>query len=305
MQFVKRNILKLIGLGITLFLIAFLAGLLVGVFFQAAQYVSEISYASGLRELSKSGENQTPDLAKASQKFARAANLNTYRDVYFLDYGQSLLFLASEEANQEKPDQNRINELLSDLIPAGQAAVDISPNKSSNWARLSQFYANIKPLAAGADAFIIRSLKAAIERDPKNPALHYQLSQAYLGASQVPDTSITQGADTDSDDLSDAVEAKLGSNPQNPDTDGNGVCFYRVAASNRLMRSADGPTTACGTTNPQALADNITSLGFSYWQSDGAVAAAVANVYYITMAITVVEGSYNSSFRTNVWPRNF
>lgn len=89
------------------------------------------------------------------------------------------------------------------------------------------------------------------------------------------------------------------------DTDGNGVCFYRVAASNRLMRSADGPTTACGTTNPQALADNITSLGFSYWQSDGAVAAAVANVYYITMAITVVEGSYNSTFRTNVRPRNF
>ena len=89
------------------------------------------------------------------------------------------------------------------------------------------------------------------------------------------------------------------------DTDGNGVCFYRNGAANRLMRSADGPTTACGTTSPQVLADNITSLGFTYWKSDGTTAAAATDVYYITVAINVVEGSYSASFRTNVRPRNF
>jgi prepilin-type N-terminal cleavage/methylation domain-containing protein len=89
------------------------------------------------------------------------------------------------------------------------------------------------------------------------------------------------------------------------DTDGNGICFYRDAAANRLMRSADGPTTACGTTSPQVLADNITSLVFSYWTNAGASAAAVANVYYITMSVTVTEGAYNNTFRTNVHPRNF
>lgn len=89
------------------------------------------------------------------------------------------------------------------------------------------------------------------------------------------------------------------------DTDGNGVCFYRNAAANRLMRSADGPATACGTTNPQVLADNITVLGFSYWDNTGATTAAVANVYYLTVSLTVAEGSYNASFRTNVRPRNF
>jgi len=89
------------------------------------------------------------------------------------------------------------------------------------------------------------------------------------------------------------------------DTDGNGVCFYRNAAANRIMRSADGPATACGTTNPQVLADNITALAFTYWQNDGATAALVTDVYYITVALNVVEGSYSSSFRTNVRPRNF
>lgn len=89
------------------------------------------------------------------------------------------------------------------------------------------------------------------------------------------------------------------------DTDGNGVCFYRNAAANRLMRSADGPASACGTTSPQVLADNVTSLAFTYWDNTGVTTATVANVYYITVAINAVEGSYSASFRTNVRPRNF
>lgn len=89
------------------------------------------------------------------------------------------------------------------------------------------------------------------------------------------------------------------------DTDGNGVCFYRDAANRRIMRSADGPATACGTTSPQTLADNITALQFSYWASNGAQALVTASVYYITVDMTVADGVYNSQFRTNVRPRNF
>jgi prepilin-type N-terminal cleavage/methylation domain-containing protein len=87
------------------------------------------------------------------------------------------------------------------------------------------------------------------------------------------------------------------------DTDGNGVCFYR--SGNRVMRSADGPATACGTTNAQPLADNVTALTFTYWDNTGAATATVANVYYITVDLTVAEGNYSGQFRTNVRPRNF
>jgi prepilin-type N-terminal cleavage/methylation domain-containing protein len=89
------------------------------------------------------------------------------------------------------------------------------------------------------------------------------------------------------------------------DTDGNGVCFYRNAAANRIMRSADGPATACGTTNPQVLADSVAVLAFTYWDNAGATTSAVTDVYYIAVALNVAEGSYSSSFRTNVRPRNF
>ena len=92
------------------------------------------------------------------------------------------------------------------------------------------------------------------------------------------------------------------------DTDGNGVCFYRNGAANRIMRSADGPATTCGTTNVQPLADNVTALTFSYWDSSGTEilpGGVVTNVYYVTVDMTVVEGGYNGQFRTNVRPRNF
>ena len=89
------------------------------------------------------------------------------------------------------------------------------------------------------------------------------------------------------------------------DTDGNNVCFYLNGTT--LTRAEDGPAAAaCGVTNPQPLADHISSLNLTYWQSDGTSASGATNVYYITATLTVVEGNaYNATFRTNVRPRNF
>ncbi len=196
-----------------------LAALLVGVFFQAIVYGGELAYTQGLRELGRS----TPNLSVASAHLGRAVSLNPYRDVYYLGYGQSLIAQAAGESQKEKPDQTLIQNLVAELVAAGQKAVNISPNRSANWASLAQFYANIKPLTSNADQFVINALKQAIEHDPNSPALHYQLGQAYLGASSVPNTDLTNGIDTDKDGLADAVESKLGSDPNKADTNGNGI----------------------------------------------------------------------------------
>ena len=87
------------------------------------------------------------------------------------------------------------------------------------------------------------------------------------------------------------------------DTDGNNVCFYLSGAT--LMRAENPPTQSCGTTNPQQLADNISSLGFTYWTNTGVATAAVASVYYVTMEVQVARGDYTGSFRATVRPRNF
>ena len=172
-----------------------LAVILVGAFFQAAVYMGEVAYAKGVAQLNQ----EDPDLAKISDSFGRAISLNPYRDAYYLAYGQTLIFRASEEAGKEKPDTTLIQGWMRDLIAVGQKAVQISPQKSSNWQALARFYANIKPLVAGADKFVIDSLKQAIDRDMNNPALHYQLGQAYFGASRVPDTESKEEGATKTD----------------------------------------------------------------------------------------------------------
>ncbi len=196
-----------------------LAVLLLGLFFEVAVYGGEAYYNLGLKESAQTN----PNYAKVSNDFSRAISLNPYRDVYYLGYGQSLIYQASQEFAKPQPNTNLIKSWMASLITAGQQAVQISPTKASNWLTLARFYSNIRPLVTGSDKFIIDALQKAIDRDPHNPALYYQLGQAYSTSAQVTDTSLFTGPDTDKDGLPDALEAKLGSDPNNPDTNKNGI----------------------------------------------------------------------------------
>lgn len=89
------------------------------------------------------------------------------------------------------------------------------------------------------------------------------------------------------------------------DGDGNGVCFYRDAAANRLMRSADGPATACGTTSPQPLSDFVTGLSFFYYTNALALTATPATVYYVTVHVDVQDNNVSDTLRATIHPRNF
>ena len=90
------------------------------------------------------------------------------------------------------------------------------------------------------------------------------------------------------------------------DSDGNGVCFYRDAANNRLMRSADGPATACGTTSPQPLSDFVAGLLFTYYLNDGRTTTAVpTSVYYVTVRVDVQDNNVSDTLRVTIHPRNF
>ncbi|MGE5392838.1 MAG: tetratricopeptide repeat protein, partial [Candidatus Saccharibacteria bacterium] len=198
-----------------------LAVLLVGVFFEAAVYSADVSYASGLKELSKND----PDFSVANGDFARAISLNSYRDVYYLAYAQNLVFLASQEAAKKDPNVQQFQSWITQLVAAANTAVKYSPNKSSNWSARAQFYNQIRPLAvAGTDKAIVDSWLEAVKRDEKNPILLVQLAQAYVNGSQTIDPKIAgTGADSDNDGLADDMERELGSNPNSTDSNGNEV----------------------------------------------------------------------------------
>jgi prepilin-type N-terminal cleavage/methylation domain-containing protein len=90
------------------------------------------------------------------------------------------------------------------------------------------------------------------------------------------------------------------------DADGNGVCYYRNAATNQLMRSADGPSTACGTTSAQPLSDFVTGLLFAYYVTDGRTTTATpGSVYYVTVRVDLQDNDARETLRATIHPRNF
>ena len=89
------------------------------------------------------------------------------------------------------------------------------------------------------------------------------------------------------------------------DADGNGVCFYRDAATNRLMRSGDGPSTACGATSPQPLSDFVSGLSFFYYTNTLALTATPASVSYVTVVVSVQENNVSDTLRVTIHPRSF
>ena len=88
------------------------------------------------------------------------------------------------------------------------------------------------------------------------------------------------------------------------DTDGNGVCFYRDGATNRLMRSADGPASACGTTSAQPLSDFVSVLNFFYYTNTLALTATPASVSYVTVKVSVQDNAVSDTLRATIHPRN-
>ena len=220
-----------------------LAVLLVGAFFEVAVYAAEAQYVSGVRAVNAAN----PDFQKAAERFARAANLNPYRDVYLQALGQDLIFLSSQEAAKDEPNVAQVQNWLASSVNAGLAATRISPAKAANWSALAQFYQNIKPLGiAGTDQAIINAWQEAANRDSKNPALLIRLANAYSDASEVLDPKIAgSGADTDQDGLADNMEESLGSNPELADSNQNGVmdgdevkAGFNPAGAGRLSAAA-------------------------------------------------------------------
>ena len=85
------------------------------------------------------------------------------------------------------------------------------------------------------------------------------------------------------------------------DFDQNIIVYRRNAGTSQLERSQDGGATF------QALADNVGALTITYLRNDGITAETVtpANVYYITVLLTVTTANVNLSYRSTFKPAAF
>lgn len=193
--------------------------IVVFLFFASSVYAADIFFRRGLAE---SNDAKTYDLAQAN--FERAIRLNQFRPDYFLTYGEFLFLRINQELSQRSPNPVLVQKWLATSIEISRAAINLSPDNWTGWERLANLYSSARPLVAGVDKFIIDSLQTATEKDPKNPILFAELGQVYrLAAQQIDPSILGRGADTDADGLSDEQEKVLGSDPANPDSNGNNV----------------------------------------------------------------------------------
>jgi Tfp pilus assembly protein PilW len=88
-------------------------------------------------------------------------------------------------------------------------------------------------------------------------------------------------------------------------TNTSGISIGYTLGGSTLQRT-QAPTTA---PQPQPLADDVSSLGFTYWDRSGAQVVpgvgSVSNIYYITVTLGITKGGFSSTYRTTVYPRNF
>ncbi len=192
---------------------------IVYMFFTVAVYASDIYYARGIKQ---AGNVEAYDQAQAD--FERAIRLNRFRPDYYLAYGEFLFVRINQELTNSQPNIGLVQQWLASSINTSRAAVDLSPANWTAWERLANLYTFSRPLVAGVDRFIVESLTKAIEKDSKNPILYTELGQVYrLSARRIDQGILGKGADSDADSLSDEQEQVLGSDPEDPDTNGNNV----------------------------------------------------------------------------------
>ncbi len=82
----------------------------------------------------------------------------------------------------------------------------------------------------------------------------------------------------------------------------NNIVFNDINGTNIQFNFAGSTISRSGNT----LANNVQSLAFSYYQSDGVtVAGAAAQVWFIQIDLTTVNAGETLSMRVRVHPRNF
>jgi len=106
-------------------------------------------------------------------------------------------------------------------------------------------------------------------------------------------------ADLDVTSVASAIQIRF------TDMDGNGVCYYRDVATSRLMRSADGPASGCGTTSPQPLSDFVSGLNFYYYTNALAPTAIPGSASYVTVKVGVQDNDVSDTLRATIHPRTF
>lgn len=150
------------------FILVFTAIIVLGIYL-GRFFVGEVVFAQALN---KPLETRLTEIQKA-------VNLNPNRVLFYLTLADSYLSKAVATSNQTN-DINTVTSLVASGVGAAKTATDKAPNNVASWEFLSNMYANARPVAPGANSWVISSLERAAGLEPTNPTFYVALGNAKL-----------------------------------------------------------------------------------------------------------------------------
>lgn len=86
---------------------------------------------------------------------------------------------AGQQSQLSDSDRQTIAQAIQAAIAEAKAAVQLNPQKATNWDSLATIYRNILGVAQGADAWTVSAYQRAIILDPQNPLYRLNLGGVY------------------------------------------------------------------------------------------------------------------------------
>jgi tetratricopeptide (TPR) repeat protein len=160
--------------------LGFIGGLilvLVGSYFGATLYISDLKYAQTF--VSK-------DINQAAGFVGEAINWNGQDDRYFRASSQVALSLLSAELNKRDKSSDattKIQNYLSSAINLAKNAADISPEESINWSNLGDVYQSLMGMVDGVEKLAEDSYLKAAELRPGDASFYNKIGSMYLARS--------------------------------------------------------------------------------------------------------------------------
>ena len=162
--------------------LGFIGGLilvLVGSYFGATLYISDLKYAQAL---------SSQDMEKSINLLVEAVNWNGQDDRYYRVSSQAALALLSTELNKKGNDADKtakIQNYLASAINLAKTATEIAPRESNNWSNLGDVYQNLMGLVDGVDKLAEDSYLKAAELRPGDASFYNKIGSMYLARSDL------------------------------------------------------------------------------------------------------------------------
>ena len=158
--------------------------LVFGFYVYAQKYSAALAFSRGVNLMNA----EELDSNGVITNIGKAINFDKINDKYLRELSQVILFrinevLSSQELSREQRGEELQNNLFN-IQAIVQKAIQANPKNSLNWLQAGQIYESIISLKEGSGESAILAYRKAIELDPLNPQIPFNIGRAYKTIAQ-------------------------------------------------------------------------------------------------------------------------